>query len=250
MTNMIVTNMFVLGKSSLWPMTRPEPASRRERPAKPALSRAAIIDAAMALVEKEGAAKLTMRRLASQLDTGPASLYVYVRNTTELNALLIDRHLAGLDLNWDGEETARERLHRILSDYTHLLSSQPALAQAALVTWPEGPHYLDLLELLLRALRDLGLDTPTAGRAVDLLLQFATASAAEWAAHASVDAQELADLESTLASADSERHPLVVEAGTSAFMSGAPGERNAWAIDVLINGFLHTEITDHAEAES
>ncbi|MBB2976936.1 hypothetical protein FHX49_002524 [Microbacterium endophyticum] len=74
-----------------------------------------------------------------------------------------------------------------------------------------------MLELLLRALHDLGLDASTAGRAVDLLLQFATASAVERAAHASADAQELSDLESTLVSARPERHPLLVEAGTTAF---------------------------------
>lgn len=227
-------------------MSRPEPVSRRDRPAKPALSRAAIIDAAMSLVEHEGAGKLTMRRLASQLDTGPASLYVYVRNTTELNALLIDRHLAGLDLRWDDSEGARERLHRTLDDYTQLLASHPALAQAALVTWPQGAHYLDLLELLLRALKELGLDTPTAGRAVDLLLQIATASAAEWAAHSTSDAQELSDLEATLASADPGRHPLVVEAGPASFTSGSPRERSAWAVDVLVNGFLHTDLIDRS----
>ena len=70
-------------------MVRPEPVSRRDRPAKPPLSRAGILDAAVAIVEKEGADKLTMRRLAAALDTGPASLYVYVKNTTELNALLM-----------------------------------------------------------------------------------------------------------------------------------------------------------------
>ena len=140
-------------------MRRPEPVSRRDRPAKPPLSRSVIIDAAMRLVEQEGPDRLTMRRLAAELDTGPASLYVYVRNTTDLNALLIDRHLADLDLGWDDVEPARARLHRVLHDYTHLLAGQPALAQAALVTWPEGPHYLDLLELLLRLLHALGLPT-------------------------------------------------------------------------------------------
>lgn len=241
---MIVANAFVTIKSTVSRMTRPEPISRRDRPAKPALSRALIVDAAMSLVEQEGSGKLTMRRLASELDTGPASLYVYVRNTTELNALLIDRHLAKLDLHWDDTEGARERLHRTLNDYTQLLASQPALAQAALVTWPEGSHYLDLLELLLRTLHGLGLDSPTAGRAVDLLLQLATASAAEWAAHDAVDSQELADLESTLASADPERHPLLVETGASAFVSGSPSERNVWAVDVLVNGLLRTRVTD------
>ena len=130
-----------------------------------------------------------MRCLARELDIGPASLYVHVRNTTELNALLIDRHLAGLDLRWDDGESARECLHRTLDDYMRLLASRPALAQAALVTWPEGPHYFDLIELLLRALRGLGVDTATAGQAVDLLLQVASASTAEWAARASADAQ-------------------------------------------------------------
>lgn len=221
-------------------MRRPEPVSRRDRPAKPPLSRAAIIDAAMELVRREGAERLTMRRLAAELDTGPASLYVYVRNTTDLNALLIDRHLADLDLRWDAAEPARERLFRVLSDYTHLLSRQPALAQAALVTWPEGPHYLDLLELMLRLLHDLGLDTPVAARALDLLLQHATASAAEWAWHASDDSQELSDLESTLAAADPVRHPALTAAGPAVFTAGSPDERTAWAVTVLVDGVLNS----------
>lgn len=224
-------------------MSRQEPVSRRDRPAKPALSRAAIIDAAMTLMQQEGAGKLTMRRLASALDTGPASLYVYVRNITELNALLIDRHLAGLDLRWGDDESARERLHRTLDDYIRLLASRPALAQAALVTWPEGPHYLDLLELLLRTLQGLGVGTETAGQAIDLLLQIATATAAEWSAHSSADGQDLSDLESTLASADPERHPLLVAAGMSAFIGGSPEARTAWAVDVLVNGLVHTDPT-------
>ena len=214
-------------------MRRPEPVSRRDRPAKPPLSRSVIIDAAMRLVEQEGPDRLTMRRLAAELDTGPASLYVYVRNTTDLNALLIDRHLADLDLGWDDVEPARARLHRVLHDYTHLLAGQPALAQAALVTWPEGPHYLDLLEL------PLGLPTPVAARAVDLLLQHATASAAEWAAHASDESQELSDLESTLAAADPVRHPALTAAGPAVFTAGSPDERTGWAVDVLVDGILH-----------
>lgn len=219
-------------------MVRPEPVSRRDRPAKPPLSRAGILDAAVAIVEKEGADKLTMRRLAAALDTGPASLYVYVKNTTELNALLIDRYLVDLDLSWDDSELPRARLHRVLDDYTHLLTRQPGLAQAALVTWPNGVHYLDLLDLLLRLLHDLELDTTTAARAVDLLLQHATASAAERAAHSSNNAQELSDLQSILDAADPNRHPTLARAGSAVFVSGSREERNAWSIDVLIDGAL------------
>lgn len=76
--------------------------SRRERPAKPALSRAGIIATAVALMRAEGLEKVTMRRLAQELDTGPASLYVYVRNTAELHAAVLDELLGSVDLGAAG----------------------------------------------------------------------------------------------------------------------------------------------------
>ncbi|WP_246582427.1 TetR/AcrR family transcriptional regulator C-terminal domain-containing protein [Cellulomonas hominis] len=93
---------------------------------------------------------------------------------------------------------------------------------------------------MLRLLHDLGLDTPVAARAVDLLLQHATASATEWAAHASDDSQELSDLESTLAAADPARHPTLTAAGPAVFTAGSPEERTAWANQVLVDGILST----------
>ena len=60
------------------------PRSRRARPAKTALSRETIVDTALDIVRSEGIDALTMRRLAQALDTGPASLYVYVANQAEL----------------------------------------------------------------------------------------------------------------------------------------------------------------------
>ncbi|MFI0242443.1 FAD-dependent monooxygenase [Streptomyces sp. NPDC016845] len=74
------------------------PRSRRERPAKPALSRDGIVAAAVHVLRTEGLGKVTMRRLAHELDTGPASLYVYVRNTDELHAAVLDALLAEVDL--------------------------------------------------------------------------------------------------------------------------------------------------------
>lgn len=219
-------------------MSRPEPVSRRDRPAKPPLSRSAILDAAVAVVRRDGADKLTMRRLAGELDTGPASLYVYVRNTTELNALLIDRYLSELDLRWEKTEPWRERLHRVLTDYSALLAAQPGLASAALTTWPDGAHYLDLLELLMRLLHEAGVDEQAAARGIDLLLQHATASATEWAAHAKDSARDLTDLTSTLDAASPERHPMLHRTGSAAFISGNAEERTRWATDVIVDGIL------------
>ena len=107
------------------PETRPA-ASRRERPAKPALTREGIVAAAVGIMQAEGLDRVTMRRLAQELDTGPASLYVYLRNTAELHAAMLEELLGRVDLtpvatagDW------RERLIQVLFSYTRILFEQP-----------------------------------------------------------------------------------------------------------------------------
>src|SRR5262249_8499185 len=134
--------------------TRPI-VSRRERPAKPALTREGIVAAAVQVMQAEGLDRgtmrglaqeldngraavavqvmqaegldrVTMRRLAQELDTGAASLYVYVRNTAELHAAMLEQLLGQVDLS---PVTAagdwRDRLIKILTSYTSILFGQP-----------------------------------------------------------------------------------------------------------------------------
>ncbi|AXK46554.1 TetR/AcrR family transcriptional regulator [Brachybacterium saurashtrense] len=215
------------------------PTSRRERPAKPALSREAIVEAALRVLERDGAEKLTIRRVADELDTGPASLYVYVKNVTVLHALLVDGLLADLDLTWDGDEPWRERLHRLIADYIGLLTVHGNLARSAMFVWPEGPHYLSLIDVLLRLLRTAGLDEKSAAWGIDLLLQHASITAAEWAARSSGTGQEIGELAAALASADPERHSTLAAFGTATFTQGTPEERHRWALDTLLEGITH-----------
>lgn len=63
---------------------RPEPVSRRDRPAKPPLSRGVIVATALDLIREDTDQRLTMRRLATALDTGAASLYVYFDTDEDL----------------------------------------------------------------------------------------------------------------------------------------------------------------------
>ncbi|WP_181807292.1 TetR/AcrR family transcriptional regulator, partial [Streptomyces shenzhenensis] len=131
------------------------PRSRRERPAKPALTREGIVAAAVEILRTEGLQKVTMRRLAQELDTGPASLYVYVRNTAELHAAVLDE-LLGTVGPAPAEGTWRERLEQVLVAYTTMLLEHPSLARSALTSWPSGPHYLNLIETLLGLLAEGG----------------------------------------------------------------------------------------------
>ncbi|MFI1068953.1 TetR/AcrR family transcriptional regulator [Streptomyces puniciscabiei] len=221
-------------------MTAASPRSRRERPAKPALTRQGIVAAAVAILRAEGLRKVTMRRLAQELDTGPASLYVYVRNTDELHAAVLDELLGRL-APAPAEGTWRERLEQVLTGYTAMLLEHPSLARSALTAWPSGPNYLRLIETLLGLLQSGGVPRAQAAWGVDLLLQHAAATAAE---HAGEDTPGgLQALARALREAPSDTHPHIA-ASAEELLSGAPEARLSWAFQTLINGIERTAVPD------
>ncbi|MFE9612184.1 TetR/AcrR family transcriptional regulator [Streptomyces sp. NPDC006012] len=224
---------------------RPDaPRSRRARPAKPALTREAIVAAAVAVLRAEGLQKVTMRRLAQELDTGPASLYVYVRNTDELHAAVLDE-LLGTVGQAPAEGSWRERLTAVLTEYTGMLLDHPTLARSALTARPAGPHYLRLIETLLALLDAGGVPRAQAAWGVDLLLQHATATAAEHAGQDdSASARTDRDaLDSAVHHASEHTHPHVA-ATAGLLLSGTPRARLAWAFDALVNGIAQTAVPD------
>jgi AcrR family transcriptional regulator len=219
--------------------------SRRERPAKPALSRAGVVAAAMLVMRAEGLDRVTMRRLASELDTGPASLYVYVRNTAELHAAMLEELLGQIDLSpVTASGPWQERLVEILTGYTAILFEHPGLAQSALVTRPNGPAYLALVDGILALLDDGGISAGRASWAVDLLLHVATATAVEHGVRErAIDARDEEDaLAATLRDLPADRFPHIAAIGAAELMSG-PG-RLDWGFRVLINGVIHTPRTE------
>ncbi|ANN17733.1 TetR family transcriptional regulator [Amycolatopsis orientalis] len=212
--------------------------SRRERPAKPALTRDGIVATAVGILREEGLRKVTMRRLAQELDTGAASLYVYVRNTAELHAAILDE-LLGTIAPPPSRGGWRDRLERLLTAYTAMLLEYPGLALSALVARPSGENYLGLLETLLSLLAEG--DVPPERRAwgVDILLQHATAIAAE---HAGEDSPEDWDaLARAVRDADATTHPQVA-AHAGDLLTGQPAQRMSWGFQVLITGIADTAV--------
>jgi len=219
--------------------------SRRERPAKPALTRAGIVATAVRVLRSEGLAAVTMRRLAQELDTGAASLYVYLRSSAELHAAVLDELLGTVEVHPRDVPVAadgwRDQLVRVLDSYTEVLFAHPGLAQSALVSRPSGPHYLDLVEALLVLLAAGGVPDDQAAWGVDLLLQTATATAAEHSVRErALDAgDEEAALAAALRDVSPASHPrLAALAGE--LRSGEGRDRLAWGFHALIDGILRT----------
>ncbi|TDU05900.1 TetR family transcriptional regulator [Streptomyces sp. 846.5] len=224
---------------------RREPISRRERPAKPALTRAGIVATGVRVMRAEGLGRVTMRRLATELDTGPASLYVYLDSVSELHAAILEEMLGEVDL---GPVTAaggwRERIDGILGSYSRVLDENPGLARSALVARPAGPNYLSLLEALLTLLDEGGVPDAQAAWGVDLLLQNATASAVEHPGpEAAPGSEEWNALAAALEEASPTRTPRVAALGLQ-LLSGSPQERRKWAIRTLLDGTMHTPLPE------
>ncbi len=73
-------------------------------PPRPKFSRDQLQAAALAIVDEEGLAALSMRSLAARLGTGPMTIYNYVSDRDDLDALLIDAVMAKVALPARGRD--------------------------------------------------------------------------------------------------------------------------------------------------
>jgi AcrR family transcriptional regulator len=239
-TNMTATNTFV----TLCRMKPSNTLSRRERPSKPPLTRDGIVAAAVTLMREGRLEHVTMRRLAAQLDTGPASLYVYVRNTAELHAAVLDELLGLVSLAPDESATHwADIVVQLLWSYAGILFEHPGLARSALVTRPSGPHYLALLERLLTLLRLGDIPDDQSAWGMDILLLFATSIALEHGSlrqEATVEEDEEA-LAQALRQAPASAYPMIAALG-KALISGAPHARFAWHVRMMLAGMAATPL--------
>jgi AcrR family transcriptional regulator len=211
--------------------------SRRNRPAKAPLSRDLIVSTALVILEKDGLSGLSLRRVATALDTGAASLYVYLANLDELYALMLDQALSTVQLPEDLRQPWRVRLKTFLASYLRVLNDRQGLAQLAMSTIATGPNSLCMWEMLLGLLKEGGVDDARAGWGVDLLLLYVTAIATEqsnWRA----TGQDFGRVKSALSNVSAEQFPLVSALFQGGMLSDADdGEsRVQWALDVIIDG--------------
>lgn len=198
-------------------------------------------------MRSEGLERVTLRRLAAELDTGAASLYVYFRNAAELRAAVLDELLVEVDLSpVTARGDWRGRLNAVLVSYLDVLTKYPPLARSALLTRPSpsGPRYMDLVEALLALLHQGGVDDQRAAWAVDLLLQVATATGVEQGARQENpgDQSDWDALVKAVDQADAARYPRVRALGRE-LLSGTSDARLTWGLSVLVNGILATPRT-------
>jgi len=107
-------------------MTRP-----RGRPARgQGVTRDAILDAALALLDEDGDAGLTMRSLAARLGVTPMSLYHHATDRAGLLRALSDRLYGAVLQGADQPGEAVEGIRRLLTRYYDAVVAHPQLTLA------------------------------------------------------------------------------------------------------------------------
>src|SRR5215471_21083860 len=90
----------------------PKQRARRRAP----LSRDAIVDAALGILDADGVDALTIRRLGQELGTGAATLYWHISGKDELGELVYDRIMGEVDLPRPDAGPWQEQIKTLVRD--------------------------------------------------------------------------------------------------------------------------------------
>ena len=96
------------------------------------LSKAAVVERALALADELGLEALTIRRLAHELGVTPMALYWHFRSKEELLAGLGDRVWAEIDVDIDAAADWPAQLRGLLESLVAMLRAHPSASQLLL----------------------------------------------------------------------------------------------------------------------
>jgi AcrR family transcriptional regulator len=130
---------------------------------------------AFEIVAREGYDALSMRRVATALDTGPASLYAHVVNKEDLDDLLIGRLCAEIDLPDPNPATWRQQIRSVCTQLRDQYLRYPGISRAALAIVPTNLETLRVSEGMLAILLAGDVAPQTAAWAVDALTLYVNA---------------------------------------------------------------------------
>jgi AcrR family transcriptional regulator len=218
--------------------------STRDRPAKAPLSREAVIDAGLGILRAEGIDGVTMRRVAAELDTGAASLYVYVSNRQDLLNQMFDAVAGEIDTDDDADPARwRQQLEALLTAARDAMDRYPGIARVPLANVPTGPNATRVADHMLGLLRAGGVDDRSAAWFVDVISLYINAASYETSIYVEEGrAEENVDEEirDSFAQLSPAAYPNIMSL-LPHLTSGDGDQRFAFGLQLMINGLLHTD---------
>ena len=160
-----------LSSDTTAPVKRRGPSGGRKKP----ITVEAIIDTAFDIVAREGYEALTMRRVATALDTGPASLYAHVVNKDDLDELLLGRLYAQIELPAPDPGAWQQQIAGVCAQIRDQYSRYLGISRAALAIVPTNLETMRLNEGIFAIVLAGGVDPQAAAWAIDALTLYVNA---------------------------------------------------------------------------
>ena len=145
------------GKAQIPPPPWQRLPNRQARRRKEPISRDAIVAAAVQLLDREGLAALSMRRLAEELGTGAASLYWHVGSKDGLLDLVLDEIIGENQVPEPDPSRWQDQLKDVARDQRRISLRHPYVVRISIGRIPMGPNALQFSERVLAILRAGGL---------------------------------------------------------------------------------------------
>jgi AcrR family transcriptional regulator len=208
------------------------------------LSREAIVDAALRLIDREGVSAFSMRRLAEDLGVGPGALYWHVTNREQLLQLVFDRVIGELSMPKPSARRWREQIKQAAREEREMMRRHPGIAQLSFGRIPVGPNAVQYMEWHLSVLRAGGVSDRVAALAGDLISLYIGAFSFEESLGLVVPTgggesphDFIGQLRDYLASLPSDRFPNLSELAAD-LTAGGPDVRFEFGLDVILDGLV------------
>lgn len=206
----------------------PKSVARRRQP----LSRDAIIDAAVQILDREGVDALTVRRLGEELGTGSATLYWHVASKNELVELVYDHVVGDVVLPEADTSQWQAQLEDVAWQIYRIMLRHNDLVRLSIGRIPVGPKMLRVIEWNLELLRGAGVPDRAAAYFGDIFGRYLDASVLEVNATSGPPIEQVT---SYFAGLPADQFPNIT-ALTETMFAADNDERFQFGLDLLIRG--------------
>jgi AcrR family transcriptional regulator len=209
------------------------PGRSRGRPPVP---KERIVEAALKIVDDDGAEALSLRVLAQRLDSSTATLYRHFANRAELIDQVVDHIFNAVPVQPDElQRLGWEDACRAMATWTfENLRRHPNVAPLLLTRAATGPNAMALRELALQVLLDAGFPPPVAIRCYATLARFVLGFAIQ------LNGEEAGDAALAAASRDLGTDSFPATATVAAFVPVPLDDEFNFGLDLLLTGLAQS----------
>jgi AcrR family transcriptional regulator len=208
------------------------------------------VDVAIEQMRERGYDAVTMRSIAKELGTGPASLYAHVANRAELDQLVVGRVCALWQVPDPEPDRWDDQLREALAQLLEVYRAHPGVARCTMGMIPVEPGLLVINERLVALLKAGGVPDQYCAWFVDVGALYVGAIAYEediWRErHRGQEAGEtpiehveeeavVAEVRKVFSSLPVEHFPLL-SAMAETMTTGSGDDRFAFGVDLLVSG--------------